>query len=104
MSLISWIIIAMIVVTSIAVILNVWRSKLYAFAFDSPFGLFAVVCSLAAIEFGCLYLAFGHTPDQVGVTVTMGISAVAAIVLTIVQFDSCFRKYRWRKSHGRDRS
>ena len=100
MSLIVLIIIAMMVVTAIAVILNIWRSKLYASAFDSPSGLFAVVSSLSAITFGCEQLAFGHTADQVVATAGVVIWAVAAIVLTIVQFVSCWRQHRWDESYG----
>ena len=100
MSLIGWIIIAMIVVTAIAVILTVWSSKMGNWNMLHPAGLFAVVCSLFAITFGSEQLAFGHTADQVVATVVVGILATAAIVLTLVQLRTCVDTHRWNESHG----
>ena len=98
MSLISWIIIAMIAVTVFAVILNIWRKKLFKYFWDSPSGLFAVECSISAIMFGGLAVVWRQTADLLAIVIVATL-AVAAIILTIVQFVSCFQRHRWNESY-----
>ena len=99
MSLIGWIIIAMIVVTVIAVIVTVWSSKMGDSIKLYATGLFAVVCSLFDILFGSDALANGQTADQGTITV-VGIVAAVAIILTIVQLGTCWVTYSWQESHS----
>ena len=98
MSLISWIIIAMIAVTVFAVILNIWRKKLFKDIWDSPSGVLAVECSIIAIMIGGVAVVRGQTADLVGIVIVATL-AVAAIILTIVQFVSCFQRHRWNESY-----
>ena len=100
MSLIGWIIIAMIVVTAIAVIVNVWCSKLYREIWDYPFGLIAVELSLGTIAIGCMQLAFPHADGLEVNTVIVVITGAAAIVLVLVQLRACWQTHRWNESSG----
>jgi len=88
----------MIAVTVFAVILNIWRKKLFKDMWDSPSGVFAVTFSISAIMIGGEGVVFGKTADLLGIVIVATL-AVAAIILTIVQFVSCFRRHRWNGSY-----